>query len=647
MAITRSVSFIGHSGTGKSTLAEKLVDHSGVDTDVSFDPSEEEQERGYSIDLGVGYVERDGDILNLLDTPGASEFVEEVYKGVFASETALLLVDSEKGTEVQTEQVWGIAREHSQSTMALVNKMDKSEADFFGAVDDLREELTGTFVPMQVPIMENGEFTGVVNLTTLSSTYFDGSSGDVPPDIDDQVNEQRERLLEELAEHDDKLMMQYLEEEEISSEALDRAFASALSAGAFTPVFCASVEDSKGIEPLFNSLYELVPEPSQQDSSSHRSLVFNQLRDPYLGKLSFVKLLSGRLREDDTLYGAGEGNSYEVQDMYRFQGDDQSNLNTAERGDIVALGKLDDLRLGTSLFSNPGEDSLDFVSFPNPIFSRAIEPESQEDETKMSTALKQLSTTKATIEYYRDEVTTELILSGMGTTHLDVFTDRLENGFNVSIILSEPRIPYKQSISQSAKAQHRHKKQSGGRGQYAEVYLEVKPRQRGEGFKFTNNIKGGTIPQQFIPGVEKGIQQALTEDYPITDLEAIAYDGDHHPVDSSEMAFKIAGREVTKKAVDKANLILLEPIMSMEVSTPGDYMGDINRDLSGRRGRILGTDMAGSETVIKAEVPQAEVLNYALELKSLTQGRASFQMEFLRYQKVPDNIAQQLMSEEE
>lgn len=642
MANAKTLSLIGHSGTGKSSLAEQLLGMSGVDGDLNFDPSPEEEEHGYSIDLGVGSFKHKGQKWNVLDTPGAEEFVEEVYKGTFASEASLLLVDAEKGMQVHTEKVWNIAEKYEKPTAVLVNKMDQGEADFSGVMEELRTEFDKNFVVLQIPIVDDGEFVGYVDLLEEEAIYFDGRDEGIPEHLEGELSEERENLLESLAEQDDELMMKYLEEEEITDEDKARALNAGFEADEFSPVFASSVEEGSGVEPLLEKLNELVPEFQGDSNGRSDLLVFNKLSDPYLGKLAFVKVYGEELEEENTLRNLRNGQEVEISDIYRYHGGDQEKVHSASHGDVVALGKLEDIALGDTL-TDTGEEEIDFVDFPNPVYHRAVNPKSKEDETKMSTALKELVANKASIDYYRDEVTEEMILSGMGANHLNVFKERLKNSFNVEIDTKEPKVPYKKSIAKKADTKYRHKKQSGGRGQYGEVYLRLNPLPRGSGFEFVNEISGGNIPTQFIPGVEKGIKEALDEEYPITDVEATIYDGDHHPVDSSEMAFKIAGREACNKAVEQAGAILLEPIMDVKVTTPGDYTGDIISDLNGRRGRILGSDTSEGYTEIEAEVPQAEVMNYATRLKSLTQAKATFQMEFLKYKQVPSNIASDIL----
>ena len=640
----KTISLIGHSGSGKSTLAREILRSAGVEEEVDFDPSAEEKSRGYSIDLGVGSCTYHDQRFNLLDTPGAGEFVEEVYKGVHVAENVVLLLDSTRGVQVQTEKVWGIARDEDKPSFALVNKMDNEEADFDKVVRDMEENLEGKFLPLQIPVFDGGQFVGIVDVLGEDFWGFEEGKGDVPEDLEDELAERREVLLEELAGQDDELMMKYLEEEEIQPEDIARALSKGVAEASFTPVLCSVAEEGLGVELLLRTLDRYGKSFTERDHIS-KGLVFNQFRDPYLGKLSFIKVYGGTIATDDSFVNLRTGEEDEIQDIYKYQGNQQEKLSQAGEGEIVALGKLEELDLGDTLSETSDGEPLEFVQFPSPVYDRAISPESSADEGKMSTALSALGTTKATIEFRRDEVTGELILSGMGDNHLSVFQERLKNDFNVSILMSEPQIPYKQTVSKNARAQYRHKKQSGGRGQFAEVYLEVAPLARGEGFQFENEIKGGVIPTQFIPGVEKGVLEALDEDYPITDIKATVYDGDHHPVDSSEMAFKIAGREACQRAIANAGPILLEPIMEISVTTPGDYTGDIMSDLSGRRGRVSGTESLSGETVIKAQVPRAEVQNYAMQLKSLTQGRATFQMEFLQYDKVPGNIAEQILEE--
>ncbi len=642
MANSKTLSLIGHSGTGKSRLAEKFLNISGKDGDLTFDPSPEEQEHGHSIDLGIGSFKYKGQGWNLLDTPGAEEFLEEVYKGVFTSEASLMLIDAEKGIQVHTENVWNVTKEYGKPTGVLVNKMDKPEADFQSALADLREQFDKNFVVLQLPIVEEGDFVGFVDVLEEKAVYFDGGTEDPPEEMEGELEEERENLLEGLAEQDDELMMKYLEEEEITEEDTTRALESGFASDELSPVFVSSVENGDGVDILLEKMAGIVPDFDPDPSGRTDLLVFNKLSDPYMGKLSFVKVYGQEVEEGSSLRNLRNGQEVDITDIYRYLGGDQEKVHKAEQGDVVALGKLEDAALGDTL-TDTGEEEIEFVDFPSPVYDRAVKPKSREDESKMSTALKELVANKATITYHRDEVTEEMILSGMGVNHLEIFKERLKNGFNVEIDTTEPRVPYKKSIAKKADTKYRHKKQSGGRGQYGEVYLRLEPLARGAGFEFVNEIKGGNIPTQFIPGVEKGIEEALDDEYPITDVEATVYDGDHHPVDSSEMAFKIAGREACNKAVEQAGAILLEPIMEVTVKTPGDFTGDIISDLNGRRGRILGSDTSDGYTVINAEVPQAEVMNYATRLKSLTQARASFQMDFVRYKKVPNNIASDIL----
>ncbi|MFB6214610.1 MAG: GTP-binding protein, partial [Candidatus Bipolaricaulia bacterium] len=510
MANSKSLSLIGHSGTGKSKLAEKFLRISGIDGDITFDPSQEEKDHGHSIDLGVGSFKYKGQNWNLLDTPGAEEFVEEVYKGVFSSEASLMLLDSEKGVQAHTEKVWSVTQKYEKPTGILVNKMDQAEADFEGVMADLREQFDENFVVLQIPILEGGEFVGFVDVLEEKAVYFEGKEGEIPGQLEDELDEERENLLESLAEVDDELMMKYLEEEEITEEDTDRALDSGFEEDAFFPVFVSSVEDGKGVDVLLDSLTEIVPEFKPDPGGRSDLLVFNKLSDPYLGKLAFVKVYGEELQEGASLRNLRTGQEVDVTDMYRYLGGDQESVHEALQGDVVALGKLDDIALGDTL-TDTGEEEIEFVDFPGPVYDRAVKPKSREDESKMSTALKELVANKATITYHRDDVTEEMILSGMGANHLEIFKERLKNGFNVEIDMTEPRVPYKQSIAKEADTKYRHKKQSGGRGQYGEVYLRLSPLPRGSGFEFVNEIKGGNIPTQFIPGVEKGIEEALDD----------------------------------------------------------------------------------------------------------------------------------------
>lgn len=648
MGEVRNICLVGHSGAGKTLLAESLLKLAGVE--ARLDSSPEAKARGYSVDLNLAYLSLDGKALNLLDTPGLLEFIEEVYKGLGVAETALLVINAEKGIEVQTEKAWELIQEFNKPALGFINKLDVENADFTRALDGLRTKLSERFVPLQLPILEGNKLLGVVDLLEKRAIYFDKRKGEIPPSLAPQVEAERERLLEHLAEADDELMMQFLEGEELAPERLQAALKAAVSQRLLFPVLCGSAALNLGIDLLAEFLLKITP-PYTPEGTKGAALVFNLATDPYLGRLAFAKVCGAPLSEGAGLMNLTQGKKEKVKDILRVRGGSTEKISQAEPGELVALTKLDSPMLGDTLAVDDQAPKLKLADFPKPVFARAIIPVSQADEEKMSEALKELVETKATLAVQRDEVTKEMILWGMGETHLAVFAERLKNRYGVSVKMERPLIPYKETIQKVAEGNYKHKKQTGGRGQYGEVYLRVEPLPRGKGFEFVDEVKGGVIPGQFIPAVEKGVLEALEKGvlagYPVTDVRVAVYFGSSHPVDSSELAFKIAAAKAFEIAAQNASPVLLEPVMRLVVWTPSEFTGDIMSSLNGKRARILGMAPEGKLDRIEAEAPLAEVQSYALELKSLTQGRATFQMEFQGYQPVTSpKLAEELLKRE-
>ncbi|MEA3356373.1 MAG: elongation factor G [Candidatus Bipolaricaulota bacterium] len=650
MVKAKSVAFVGHSGSGKSTLATALLKVSGIKEQIAFDPSEEEKKRGYSIDLGVGSFTWEGNRITLLDAPGGDEFAEEMYKATAVSDLSVIVLNGEKGVEVITERAWELTGAKNRPTALWINQMDRENVDFDGLISSLSEHFDGTFVPIQLPIGEEG-FIGVVDLVANRAVYFaDPSKKGVPAGLEAAVSKWRNYLLEEVSTLDDDLMMKFLEEEEITPAELASVLAKGVTNGAVTPLMCGSALEERGIKLLAAALVDLTPSPAGDREGPCAAVVFDVASDPYLGQLNYVRVIQGTLSEGGTYYDLSSGNKVSVRDLYSFAGTTQQRVPQARPGDIVGLGKVEGLQLGTTLAAEQGMEPFPPFEFPAPVYSRAVVPKSQSDVEKMSTALKGLLATKSTLRIERDPVTKETVMWGMGEIQLGAFLERLENRHNVSLDTRQPSIPYKETIRKQATAQYRHKKQTGGRGQFGEVYLRIEPHPSGdEAFEFLNEIKGGSIPGQYIPGVEKGVLEAMEEgnlaSYPVTNITVAVFDGRFHPVDSSELAFKIAARTAFRTAMDQANPCILEPVMQLEVRTPDEYTGDIVSDLNGRRGRILGMEPATRVTKLKAEIPLAEVQRYALDLKSLTQGRATFQMRFLKYQPVPANLQEKIIAQ--
>ena len=648
MGQARSICLVGHSGCGKTTLAAALLEKAGY-KEIALDASREEKERGYTIDMGFASYAAGGGRIVLIDTPGGDEFIEEMYKAVPVADLSLLVVSAEKAVEVVTERAWELTGAAKRPTAILVNQMDKENANFAGAVDALRSHFEGKLVPIQLPIRDGGTFVGVVDLVMNRPVHFAGGSKEIPSDLAGKVEEARSQLLEEAAAFDDGLMMKFLDEEEIPGAELAAALAKGVLAGEIVPIMCASAAEKKGLDPLTEAFIELIPDGKWNTAGAPRAVVFNLTYDPYLGRLTFVRVLEGKIQEGKSLVDVANGSRIDIRDIYALDGTKQKRVSVAEAGDLVAIGKVDSAAIGATLAADQGATPFEMPEFPKPVYSRAIVPKSQADVEKMSEALREIVGTKVTLTVERDPVTKELLVEGMGDIHLSVFIERLKNRYNVSLEMHQPRIPYKETIRKKAEAKYRHKKQTGGRGQFGEVVLRLEPYSGEGGYRFIDEIKGAAIPGQYIPGVEKGVLEAMEEGnlakYPVTNVSVAVFDGSYHPVDSSELAFKLAARNAFRDAFNKADPCLLEPIMSVEVRVPEEFTGDIISDLNGRRGRILGMEPAGKTTVIRAEVPLAEMQSYALDLKSRTQGRATFQMEFSKYQQVPGNLQEKIIAQ--
>jgi elongation factor G len=649
MGQARNICLVGHSGSGKTTLATLLLQKGGVKDQITLDSSTEEKNRGYSIDMAIGSFDVKGTRVAIVDTPGGDEFVEEMYKAIPVADLSVLVLNGEKGIEVVTERAWDLTGGAHRPTAVFVNHMDHADVDFSGLVSLLEEQFGGKFVPLQYPIREGGTFVGMVDILANKALYFmDKGKKEVPPDLRGKVDELRNLMLEEISGVDDELMMKFLEEEEITPDEVKAALGKGVTSGKIVPVSCGSASEDKGIDMLSEALINVLPEQEVKANVPVRAIVFNLDNDPYVGRLNYVRVIEGTLKEGATCYEAGSGHKIEIRDLYQIDGVKQKRVTQAVAGDTVALGKIEDIGLGATIAAQEGAEAFAMPEFPQPVYSRMILPKSQSDVEKMSSALKEISTEKATISVQRDPVTKETLFWGMGDVHLSVFIDRLKNRYNVELETHRPRIPYKETIRKKAEAKYRHKKQSGGRGQFGEVVLRVEPL-TDEEYKFIDEIKGASIPGQYIPGVEKGVLEAMEEgnlaQYPVTNISVAVFDGSFHPVDSSELAFKLAARNAFRAAFDQASPCLLEPIMHLEVRVPEDHTGDIVSDLNGRRGRILGMEPLGRITTIKAEVPLIEVQSYALDLKSLTQARATFQMRFLKYQQVPANLQEKIIAQ--
>jgi elongation factor G len=651
----RTICFVGHASSGKTALAEALLKRAGHEAKFDFTP--EAKSRGHSVDLGVGSLVQGEKLLQILDTPGFSEFIEESYKALWACETAVLVINAEKGVEVHTEKAWELIRKFKKPALVLINKLDLPNANFSQAVESVRTMLPGRFAFLQFPIYEGSNLVGYVDLIENKAIYGDKRKGEIPSTLQGTIAAEREKLLEVLAEANDELMVHFLEGQEIPTEEIKAALQEALKARLFSPILCTSVATGVGVDALLGFLQTATPAFAAGQNGGFLAQAFNLFSDQYLGRLAFLKILQGQLSEGDTIVNVNTGAQERVREILRFHGDKTEKIPQAHAGEIIALAKLSDCKLGETFSASAAAQPLPWIDFPKPVFARAVTPETQADDEKMSSALKEIASLKATLSFYRDNVTHEAILAGLGDTHLNVFVERLKNRYGVSVKLHRPHVPYKETILKVAHGQYKHKKQSGGRGQYGEAHLRLEPIP-GKTYEFVDEVKGGVIPKEFIPAVEKGVleamQQGILAGYPMTDIRVAVYYGSYHEVDSNEISFKIAGAHAFRLAAQAAQPALMEPIYKVTIWTPSDFTGDIISNLNGKRGRILGMGMAEDATdgyvkidKIEAEVPLAEMLDYALELKSLTQGRATFQMEFVRYQVVTsEKLAEELLKRE-
>jgi len=647
----RTICLVGHSGSGKTALTEAILRIGG--TSVHLDASPEAKARGSSVDLNVACHQKGDQTLYILDAPGFSEFIEETYKGLRVAETAVLVVNAEKGLEVQTERAWRLIEEFKKPALALIHRSDLPNADFAKVASELRERFQANFAPVQWPIHPDGKFTGLVDLIEQKAIYFQGQAGPIPPELADTASAGREALLEALAEVNDQLLTHFLEEQPIPPEEIRQALKEGVQQRVVIPVLVSSTMAPKTLELFLQLMQQATPSSAEAHPTPEEllGLVFNVASDQYLGSMAFVKLYSGTLTEGGEFFNLQRGVKERVREILRPQGDKPQKVHQAGSGEVVILTKLNEFSLGDTIASQPDKPSLPWVNFPKPVFPRAVEPLTQADEEKMSTALRELVRTKATLGVWRDDVTKETIFSGLGDTQLNVMVDRLKNRYGTGVKLVRPRVPYKETVTKVAQGQYKHKKQSGGRGQYGEVHLRVEPMERGKGFEFADEVKGGVIPGQFIPAVEKGVVESLQEGlhkYPMTDIRVTVFYGSYHEVDSSEIAFKIAASQAFKLAIQSAHPVLLEPLMKLTIHSPREFTGDIMSSLSGKRGRILGMEPEEKDFErIEAEVPLAEVQDYALELKSITQGRATFQLEFVRYQPVTsEKLTEDLLKRE-
>ncbi|MBA3301633.1 MAG: elongation factor G [Thermoleophilaceae bacterium] len=671
----RNVALVGHRGSGKTSLNEALLYEAGAinrlgsvaeGTTVS-DAAADEKAREMSIALSLSSVEWDRRKINLIDTPGEPSFVADALAALAVCESAVFVVNAVMGVEVGTERLWKRAEELGRSRLLFVNMLDRERADFFRALESLKGAFGPHVVATEIPIGAEHEVRGVIDLIDMKAYAYDGDGREncqeipVPEEFAVLAEEYREKLMDEVAEVSDSLMNHYLEGEEISHEETVTALKKGVSDGKIFPVTCGVATRNLAVDRLLDALEEDLPSPAMAgavgagetalEPAEDREMVafvFKTLADPFAGRINLFRVYQGVLEHDSHVHNLRAGAKERIGHLLVPQGKEMGHAEEFGPGDIGAVAKLKETRAGDVLAAGDAHVEIGLPPLPAPVMAFAIEPKAKGDEDKVFTALRRLQEEDPTIDLHRDPQTGEQIVAGLTQIHVEVLVDRLKDRFGAEVALKPPRVPYQETLKGTAKAQGRYKKQTGGRGQFGDCHLEVEPLEAEGGLEFVNRIKGGAIPTGFIPAVEKGVREAMTHGviagYPMKGVRVTVYDGSHHSVDSSEMAFKIAASMAFRQAVENAVPALLEPIMSVSLSIPEGSVGDVIGDLSGRRGRPLGTEVKGSMTEIKAEVPMAEMLTYAPHLRALTGGQGEYTMEFARYEEVPGHVAAEVIA---
>lgn len=677
----RNVGICSHSGAGKTSLVEAMLYSSGAidrlgkvdagSTTTDFD--KEERERGITINTSIAPCEWKDCKINMVDTPGYFDFLGDVKSSLRIVDGALIVVGASSGVEVGTEQMWEYAEDYNLPKLVFVNKMDRENADFDKVFDELRNHFGSKIMPVIIPIGSEDSFEGVINLVNMQAVYpkSDGKEAevkDIPSEYEEQAEEYKEMLVEAVAECDDEMLEKYLEGESLSEDEIINGVKEFTRQGEIVPVLCGSAIKNIGILQLLDCLTHYIPSPVDKESFNGNdpetgeeieikaskdepfsAFVFKTVVDPYVGRLNYFRVFSGELSDDQGVYNSNEGEQERVGKFYYVQGKDQTAVSTVCLGDIAAVSKLQKTSTGDTLCSSSKPVLLPGVDFPEPIISFSVVAQDRGEEEKVGTALSKFIEEDPILKRETNKETKETLLSGMGELQLEIIINRMVKNYGVNVELKTPKVPYKETITKTVTAEEKYKKQSGGRGQYGHVFIEFSPLTQGEYFEFENNIVGGVIPKQYIPAVEKGILEAMESGvlagYPVIDIKANLYDGSHHSVDSSEMAFKMAGTNAFKKGVEKAEPVLLEPVIKVEVKVPEHFMGDVMGDLNSKRGKIQGMDPVGDYQLIKAYVPQAEMLRYAIDLRSITQGRGSFSTEFSHYEQVPEEVKDKIIEE--
>jgi elongation factor G len=678
----RNIGIAAHIDAGKTTTTERILYYTGRTYKIGevhegtavMDWMEQEQERGITITSAATTCQWRDCQINIIDTPGHVDFTAEVERSLRVLDGAIAVFDAVAGVQPQSETVWRQADKYRVPRICFINKMDRVGADFFGAVQSIIDRLKCRAVPIQIPIGAEDNFKGVVDLVsqtarvwrdeTLGAQYDDI---EIPDSLRALAAEQREKLVEAVAEFDDRLFELYVHGEPIGADELRAAIRKATIQQKIFPVLCGAAFKNKGVQNLLDAVVDYLPSPADippiqgtsldgteiierpaDDEAPFAALVFKIMTDPFVGQLAFIRVYSGKLATGDSVYNVAKGRKERIGRLVKMHANKREEIKEVFAGDIAAAVGLRTVSTGDTICDERYPVVLESIEFPAPVIQVAIEPKTKADQEKLGTAIAKLMQEDPTLKVITDPETGQTILSGMGELHLEIVVDRMLREFGVQANVGKPQVAYRETIRQAAEAEGRFVRQSGGRGQYGHVKIRLEPLPPGGGFEFVDQIVGGVVPKEYIPAVAKGIEEALEggllAGYPVADVKAILYDGSYHEVDSSEMAFKIAGSLAVKNAGSKANPVLLEPIMSVEVVVPEEYLGDVISDLNSRRGRIEGVELRGTSQIIRAMVPLSEMFGYATALRSRTQGRGSFTMHFGRYEEVPANIAEEIIN---
>jgi len=653
----RNVAVVAHGGAGKTTLVEAMLYNTGAitrfgrveDGTTTADYHPEEIKRKFTIHTSVVPCEWQGRKINFLDTPGYADFIADVKGALRVTEAALFVVCAVAGVEVQTEVIWDYADEARMPRLVFINKLDRENANFDRVLADLKDKFKANFVPFTLPVGTAEAFEGIVDVIGGQALIYKNGNAqrqDIPGALAEAAAKIKEQIVEAAAEANDDLLAKYLEGEALTEEEIRDGLREAFAAGKFIPVLCGSAVKNIGVELLMQAILGYAPSPNGKEDEPLSAVVFKTLADPYVGKMNFIRVFTGVLSTDTALYNSTKEKAEKIGQIFYVRGKNQQPTDVVPAGDIAVLSKLQDTGTGDTLCSKEHPVELEGIAFPEPTLSVAIAPQSKGDEDKLSNAISRLLEEEPTVRVTKNTETKETILTAMGEMQLDIIQERLKKKYGVDVVMKPPKTPYRETIRTAVKVEGKYKKQTGGRGQYGHVWLRLEPYPEGE-FNFGEEVFGGAVPSQYFPAVEKGVREAMMEGvlagYPVTGVSVVLYDGSYHPVDSSELAFKIAASMAFKKGMEQAKPVILEPIMNVEVLVPENFMGDVISDLNTKRGRILGMEPAGKVTRIRALVPLAELKRYAVDLKALTQGRASFRMEFSSYEEVPAKLAEEII----